>query len=39
LGPTWQEVTGDYTMRSFIKVFLAKSHSGDKIRNEMGEAS
>jgi len=37
-GPTWQEVTGDYTMRSFINVFLAEYHSGDKITNKMGEA-
>jgi hypothetical protein len=37
-GPTWQEVTGDYKIRSLIKVFLVKYHSGDKITNEMGEA-
>ena len=35
---TWQEVTRDYTMRSFTKLFLGKYHSGDKITNEMGEA-
>jgi hypothetical protein len=35
-GPTWQEVTGDYKMRSFIKVFLVKYHSEKKITNEIG---
>jgi hypothetical protein len=33
-GPTWQEVTGDYKMRSFIKKFLAKYHSGVKKNHE-----
>jgi hypothetical protein len=37
-GPTWQEVTGEYKMRIFTKVFLAKYHSGDKITNEMDGA-
>ena len=35
-GPTWQEVTGDYKMRSFIKVFLAKYHSGEKNQDGRG---